>query len=122
MRPIASRSRRSSSRFTFIPSRPANVGSRGNSMFGAAPVTPNMEFPRDPTFAGLLGMKVNREELRRDREAIGRILAQRPDSVLAVDALATIGAVQKSTELSQALHELTVKQAEAAPPPNPPPH
>ena len=79
---------------------------------GAAPVTPNMEFPRDPAFAGLLGMKVNREELRRDRDAIGRILAQRPDSGLAVDALATIGAVQKSTELSQALHDLTVKQAE----------
>ncbi|PYP00723.1 MAG: hypothetical protein DMD57_15905, partial [Gemmatimonadetes bacterium] len=50
---------------------------------GAAPVTPNMEFPRDPAFAGLLGMKVNREELRRDRDAIGRILAQRPDSGLA---------------------------------------
>src|SRR5436190_1744251 len=47
---------------------------------GAAPVTPNMEFPRDPAFAGLLGMKVNREELRRDRDAIGRILAQRVDS------------------------------------------
>ncbi|HXL33781.1 MAG TPA: GNVR domain-containing protein [Gemmatimonadales bacterium] len=79
---------------------------------GAAPVTPNMEFPRDPVFAGLLGMKVNREELRRDQEAIGRILAQGRDSGLAVDALATIGSVQKSTELSQALHDLTAKQAE----------
>ena len=79
---------------------------------GSAPVTPNMEFPRDPVFAGLVGMKVNREELRRDREAIGRILARGPDSALAVDALATIGSVQKSTELSQALHDLTTKQAE----------
>src|SRR5205807_334869 len=50
--------------------------------------------------------------LRRDREAIGRILARGPDSALAVDALATIGSVQKSTELSQALHDLTTKQAE----------
>ena len=28
---------------------------------GAAPVTPNMQFPRDPVFAGLLDMKVSRE-------------------------------------------------------------
>src|SRR5437773_1974205 len=47
---------------------------------GAAPVTPNMQFPRDPVFAGLLDMKVSREQLRRDREAIARILAQGRDS------------------------------------------
>ncbi|HVH69036.1 MAG TPA: polysaccharide biosynthesis tyrosine autokinase [Gemmatimonadales bacterium] len=79
---------------------------------GAASVTPNMAFPHDPVFAGLLDLKVSRDELRRDRDAIARILAQAPDSGLAVDALATIGAVQRSTELSQALHDLTAKQAE----------
>ena len=79
---------------------------------GAAPVTPNMQFPRDPVFAGLLDMKVNREQLRRDREAIARILAQGRDSGLAVDALAMIGSVEKSTELSQALRDLTGKVAE----------
>src|SRR3989454_2948457 len=94
------------------------VGAGTQYADGAAPGTPNMEFPRDPTFAGLLGMKVNREELRRDREAIGRILAQRPDSGLAVGAPATIGAVQKATQLSQALHGLTGKQAELRAPRN----
>src|SRR5947199_350127 len=71
-----------------------------------------MQFPRDPVFAGLLDMKVNREQLRRDREAIARILAQGRDSGLAVDALAMIGSVEKSTELSQALRDLTGKVAE----------
>src|SRR2546428_828450 len=79
---------------------------------GAAPVTPNMQFPRDPVFAGLLDMKVSREQLRRDREAIARILAQGRDSGLAVDALAMIGSVEKSTALIQALRDLTGKVAE----------
>src|SRR5439155_189817 len=41
-----------------------------------------------------------------------RILAQGRDSGLAVDALAMIGSVEKSTELSQALRDLTGKVAE----------
>jgi capsular exopolysaccharide synthesis family protein len=79
---------------------------------GTAPITPNLQFPRDPAFAGLLDMRVNRDELLRDRAAIERVLAGVPDSGLAVDALAMIGSVQKSLELSQALRDLTVKQAE----------
>ena len=79
---------------------------------GAAPVTPNLRYPTDPTFAGLLDMKVEREGLLRDREAISRILAEPADSGVAVDALAMVGSVQKSTELSQALHDLTARQAE----------
>ena len=79
---------------------------------GAAPVTPNLRYPTDPTFAGLLDMKVEREGLLRDREAISRILAGPADSGVAVDALAMVGSVQKSTELSQALHDLTARQAE----------
>ena len=79
---------------------------------GAAPVTPNLMYPRDPLFAGLLDMKVNREVLQRDGEAISRILAGPLDSAFAIDALSMIGSVQKSTELSQALRDLTAKQAE----------
>ncbi len=79
---------------------------------GAAPVTPNLLYPRDPAFAGLLDLKVNREGMLRDREAIGRILAASGDSTLAIDALGMIGSVQKSTELSQALRDLTARQAE----------
>lgn len=79
---------------------------------GGASVTPNFLYPHDPMFAGLLDMKVNREVLLRDREAITRVLAGRPDSGVAIDALAMIGSVQKSTELSQALRDLTARQAE----------
>src|SRR4029077_10000852 len=78
----------------------------------AEAVTPNLLYPRDPMFAGLLDMKVNREVLQRDGDAIGRILAAPPDSGLAIDALGMIGSVEKSTELSQALRDLTAKQAE----------
>lgn len=78
---------------------------------GAGSVTPNLRYPQDPVFAGLLDMKVEREGLVRDREAIKRILAA-PDSGVAVDALAMITSVQKSTELSQALRDLTAREAE----------
>src|SRR5690348_1200701 len=78
---------------------------------GAGAVTPNLRYPQDPVFAGLLDMKVEHEGLVRDREAINRILAA-PDSGVAIDALAMIGSVQKSTELSQALRDLTAREAE----------
>jgi len=78
----------------------------------AAPVTPNLLYPHDPMFAGLLDMKVNRDLLERDRQAINRILAGPLDSSFTIDALSMIGSVEKSTELSQALRDLTTKQAE----------
>src|SRR5213079_3320810 len=67
---------------------------------------------RDPMFAGLLDVKVSREEARRDRATIERVLAQLPESALAVDALGMIGSVQRSTELAQALRDLSAKQAD----------
>jgi len=79
---------------------------------GNTSVTENMQYARDPMFAGLLDMKVSLEQVRQDRAAITRVLSQSPDSDVAVDALALVGAVQRSTELSQALHDLTTKQAE----------
>jgi len=67
---------------------------------------------RDPLFAGLVEMKVSLDEVRRDRAAIDRLLRQGIDSGVSVDALAMVGAVQRSTELVQALRDLTAKQAE----------
>jgi len=94
--------------------RTFRVGAVGVFAENAGPVARNMQYPGDPAFAGLLDMKVNREQLRRDREAIERVLARTgpADSGLMVDALAMIGAVQRSTELAQALRDLTTKQAE----------
>jgi capsular exopolysaccharide synthesis family protein len=54
-------------------------------------------------------LKVEGDQLRRDREAIGRALAG--DSA-GIEGLAFIGAVQKSADLTQALQELTTKRAE----------
>src|SRR5881227_3648549 len=80
---------------------------------GAAPVTPNMRYPQDPVFAGLLDLKVRRGDLLRDRAAIKRILAQGPESGLMVDALATLASVERSTELSQALRVRYTAEAPA---------
>ena len=79
---------------------------------GGASVTPNMQYQKDPMFAGLLDVKVSREEARRDRETIERLLVQLPESGLALDALGMVGSVQRSTELAQALRDLTTKQAD----------
>ena len=79
---------------------------------GAGSVAQNAQYQRDPLFAGLVEMKVSLDGLRRDREAIQRLLRQGLDSGVSVDALAMVGAVQHSTELVQALRDLTAKQAE----------
>src|SRR5438874_5902611 len=79
---------------------------------GAGSVAQNTQYQRDPLFAGLVEMKVSLEEIRRDREAIERLLRQGVDSGVSVDALGMVGAVQHSTELVQALRDLTAKQAE----------
>jgi capsular exopolysaccharide synthesis family protein len=79
---------------------------------GSASVTPNMQYQRDPMFAGLLDVKVSREEARHDRQTIERVLAQVAESGLALDALGMVGSVQRSTELAQALRDLTGKQAD----------
>lgn len=61
----------------------------------------------------LLAPKLEQEQARRDREAIAAVLAQAnvPGSSLA--GLAFIGAVQRSPAVSQALRDLTTKDAEA---------
>jgi capsular exopolysaccharide synthesis family protein len=66
---------------------------------------------RDPVFTKFFEMEIERDQLRRDREAIERLLADGRASALSADALSLIGAVQHSAELSQALKELTDKQA-----------
>jgi len=79
---------------------------------GSAPVTPGLDFARDPGLSRYFETKVNLEQVRRDRAAIERLLAQAPESGLAVDALAAIGAVDRSTELAATLRDLTTKRAQ----------
>jgi tyrosine-protein kinase Etk/Wzc len=77
-----------------------------------APVFTGGASTRDPAFANFFDMKATREQLRRDRLELDRVLAQAADMGLATDALETIGSVQRSSALVQALRELTEKQAE----------
>lgn len=68
---------------------------------------------RDPTRAGFFDMQVERDQLRRDREAIGRMLAQGGgDAGLPTAALSAVKSAQDAPALSKALKELSDKQAE----------
>src|SRR2546422_1057678 len=66
----------------------------------------------DPVFTHFFDTQVEREQVRRDRETLERVLAQAGDSGSSADALSVIGSVQRHAELSQALKELTAQQAE----------
>ncbi|OLD42195.1 MAG: hypothetical protein AUI55_07955, partial [Gemmatimonadetes bacterium 13_1_40CM_2_70_7] len=68
--------------------------------------------PRDPLFTNFFDVQLEREQARRDRDVLERLLAQAGDSGLSADALGVVGSVQRSAELSQALKELIIKQAE----------
>ena len=78
----------------------------------STPIAPGLEITRDPVFSGFFELRVERENLSRDREAIERVLRQAADSGLAVEALEIIPAVRSSSELMTALTELTNKRAE----------
>ena len=64
---------------------------------------------RDPIRAGFFEMQGERDQLRRDREAIEGFLA---DSSRPTDVLAAIESVQHAPELTNALKELSDKQAQ----------
>ena len=66
----------------------------------------------DPTYASYIDLQVSLDELKRDRAAIAQLLTRSADSGVAVDRLAMIGSVQRSSELTAALKELTDRQAE----------
>jgi capsular exopolysaccharide synthesis family protein len=70
----------------------------------------------DPASGGAVGdffqMQLEREGLKRDRDAINRILAAPGDSGLDVDRLAAIEAIQHSAPLSAAVKEWTTKEVD----------
>ena len=68
---------------------------------------------RDPVRESFFDMEVERDQLRRDRDALERLLSQGGgDAGLPTDALSAIGSVQRAPELSNALKELSDKQAQ----------
>jgi capsular exopolysaccharide synthesis family protein len=77
---------------------------------GGTPVTPGLQQAHGPAFTNFFNMKVEQEQLRRDRSAIERALAE--PSALGVASLEYIEAVRNSSELLGALQELTTRRAE----------
>ena len=75
------------------------------------PVAAGLELTRDPVFENFFDMRVTRDQLAQDREAVQRVLGLVRDSGLSIDALEAIGAVQQSSEVKQALAELAEGQA-----------
>ena len=57
-------------------------------------------------------LKIEQDQLGRDREVLRHTLARLRDDAGSVEALASIGAVQKSPDLAKALQELTAKRAD----------
>jgi len=68
---------------------------------------------RDPVRASFFEMQVERDQLRRDRDALERLLAQGGGKAeLPTEALSVIVSVTHAPELSNALKELSDKQAQ----------
>ncbi len=78
----------------------------------ADPVAAPGTTQRGSPFTEYFGMRVEQDQLRRDQEALTQALGEMRDSAGNLDGLATIGAVQRSPDLIQALRELTTKRAE----------
>ncbi|HWO88352.1 MAG TPA: polysaccharide biosynthesis tyrosine autokinase [Gemmatimonadales bacterium] len=78
----------------------------------SVPLAAGLQITQDPVFESFFAMRVELEQIRRDRDAVRRALAAVSDSGLSTDALEVIGAVQRSSALTSALSELTEKRAE----------
>src|SRR5690606_26068589 len=63
-------------------------------------------------FDAYFGMRVEREQVRSDRESIERVMGQVESGALTIDALAAIPAVQRSEELISALNARMERRAE----------
>lgn len=81
---------------------------------GATPITPGLQDTRDPVRMAFFGLRLSRDSLSMEREAVLRALQMREDSTNSlVVTLGTIPSVAASPELSSALALLASKRAEA---------
>ncbi len=78
----------------------------------ATPMAPGVVYTTDPVMDNFFQMKVAREQLVRDRDAIVRALESGLGGRLSTDALEVIGEIQRSSVISEALGELMERQAE----------
>jgi capsular exopolysaccharide synthesis family protein len=73
----------------------------------AMPIQGGIQFTQGPAFQTYNSLKLQIEQLRSNRAAMERVLADLPDSTLRVEALEAIPEVQSSSQLVAALAELT---------------
>ncbi|HEX4627413.1 MAG TPA: GNVR domain-containing protein, partial [Gemmatimonadales bacterium] len=72
--------------------------------------TPGAE--RTPAVGTFFDVQLERDQVRRDREALQQAVAQARDSGVSASVLEAIAAVQRDANLTQALKELVTKQAD----------
>ena len=78
----------------------------------AAPGRPVAAADRDPVLMGFFDLQLERDQVRRDREALEQAVVQAADSGVPASALEAIASVQKSPDLATALKELVTKQTD----------
>lgn len=77
-----------------------------------SPLPGGIEMTFDPVFTNFYQLRLDQERLKRDREAIRRVVAAARDSAPAISALELIEPVRNSSELMQALQQVTSKRTE----------
>lgn len=90
---------------------------RALERFQVASITQPTQMPKagqgdDPAFKSFFSMQVDQQQMHQDRLALQQVLTQARDSGVSAEALAVVGSVQQNVQLTQALGELTTKQAE----------
>jgi len=73
----------------------------------ATPLAPGLQMTQSPVFGNFFGLKIQQDQLRRDRQAIEAAISN-PD--VSLDALLAIASVQQAPELARALQDLTNKR------------
>lgn len=78
----------------------------------SAPIQAGLEMTRDPVFAQFFQMRVDQEELRRDRQRLEEVMEDLPERGVEPEALQFIPSVVNSPQIQAALADLAVARAE----------
>lgn len=76
-----------------------------------SPLAPGLQLTQDPVFDNYFQMKIEQEQLQRDREVIARVLDSAQNGPLSVFALESIESLSRSPSLQASLAALTERRA-----------
>lgn len=77
-----------------------------------SPVAPGVAETRDPALENYFQMRLDREDLDRERDALTRVLQDAESGTISLEALQSVPAVATSQELTFALDSATAKRAQ----------